>query len=171
MKTATIPVESLVDNSPIKDLSEEHTERLKDDLASGIHPAATIGKRYGLGDEAGLRRYLLARPWIVLEAKARKALLESEHSTADRIKLKSQIAYEEVIPAIAGIALSERTPAKERIEAAKELRNSGSIGVTGKDNATPGNQFSLTINMPGGRTEKIITTVVDPAELPAPTDE
>lgn len=76
---------------------------------------------------------------------------------------------------IFGIATNPAHTAATRIDAFKQLNRMG--GVDGlppasKDaNEGSGTQFSLTINMPDGRTEKIITTVADRPAIDPPSDD
>jgi hypothetical protein len=155
-------VESMVEQARLE-LSPEHVEKLKNDLARGIYEPDVIALRYGLRDETGLRRYLIAHPWVITEAKAMKALFDSGQATAERIEVKSQTAYEDGgIPAMYSIVTNPLAAPRDRIEAAKEMRLSGRIGVVSKDGAVAGTQFSLTIHMPSGSKE-IHTTVVEQA--------
>jgi uncharacterized protein YbjT (DUF2867 family) len=163
-------IESMIDGASII-LSTEHLEKLKNDLARQIFKPDVLAKRYGFRDEVALRSYLLANPWVVVEAKALKAHFDSGQATAERIEIKSQTAYEDgVIPAMYAIATNPAVAPRDRIEAGKEMRLAGRIGVTAKDgSAIAGTQFSLTINMPDGRSETIATTVVE--QLPPSEDE
>jgi hypothetical protein len=167
----TDEIDKMIAAAPIT-LTPEEAERLKFDLAAGIHTSETIALRYGFQGVLSLRDYLVSNPWVVAEAKRLRSLMESDQGTGERVKLKAQYACEETIPYLAGIIMNPVSAPKDKVDAYKELRQSGSVGVTARDgNGGTGTQFSLTINMPGGRTEKIITTVVDdpvpepPAEI------
>lgn len=156
---------------PAPDLTPREIEALKADLANGIHEAETIAKRYGLITKVALNDYLIANPWIVGDVMRMKSLIDSDEGTPGRIEIKSQVTYEDIaIPALAGIVADDTKPAKDRIDAAKLLKESGKIGTNKNDQAQTGTSFNLTINLPGGRTENI-TTVVDTAPALPPADE
>jgi hypothetical protein len=149
-------------------LSSEMTECLKFDLASGIHEAETIAERYGFDGRPGLQAYLLANRWLHEDAKHLRAVLESDQNTAKRVQLKGLYGCEEAIPDLVGIVKDRTCHPKDRIDAYKELRQSGGLGVAGKEGVGSGTQFSLVINMPG-HTEKITATVPKIA-ISAPDD-
>lgn len=153
----------LIETMPApRELTPEETERLTDDLAGGIHKPETIAMRYGFRDANHLKAHLRANPWIVERAHRRRALLESDQGTPDRVVLKSSIAVEETIPHIAGIVMNPDAAPKDRIDAFKELRQAGAVGAAAKDGkGGTGTQFNLTINMPGGKQEQLTATVVD----------
>lgn len=152
-----------------RNLTPEEDERLTDDLAGKIHKPETIAARYGFLDVPHLKLYLNDHPWIAETAHRRRALLESDKGTTERVVLKSSIAVEETIPHIAGIIMNPTAAPKDRIDAFKELRQAGSVGASKEKVIGTGAQFSLTINMPGGKQEQIVTTVVD-QELSATED-
>lgn len=163
-------VEKLVDDAAVE-LDDDMIWRLIYDLAQRIHDAPTIARRYGFRTEAKLRQYLAAHPTVVAQAAKLKAIVDSDKSTEERARLKAQFATEELIAPMAALAGNPTVPAGQRIDAFKQLnRVAGVDGMptASKESGGSGTQFSLTINMPDGRTEKIITTVVDPAALPAP---
>jgi hypothetical protein len=80
-------VDTLVDAAPIE-LDDNLILRLIYDLAQRIHPPTTIAQRYGLGDEAGLKRYLTAHPKVVEQARKLRAIVESDKSAEERARLK-----------------------------------------------------------------------------------
>lgn len=153
------------------DLNPREIEALKLDLANRIHEADTIAKRYGLEDIAGLQAYLSVNPWIVNEATRMRTLIDSDQGTPSRIEIKSQITYEDVaLPALAGIVADDNKPTRDRIDAAKLIKDSGKLGVRAADQVSQGTSLNLTINLPG-RTERITTVVDASPNLPPPDDD
>jgi len=148
-------------------LSSEMVECLKFDLASGIHEAETIADRYGFDGKPGLQAYLLANRWLHDDAKHLRAVLESDQNTGKRVQLKGLYGCEEAIPDLVGIVKNQNLHPKDRIDAYKELRQSGGLGISAKEGSGSGTQFSLVINMPG-HTEKILATSVAAELRPEP---
>lgn len=163
MQTAQPSIAQAIQSAQIP-LDNEAIEYLVADLASGIHDYSTIAMRWGFTTEAALFDFLSTHPPVVARVKQLKATRDSDQGTAERVKLKSQIAYEETIPSLVSIAKNQQAQPKDRIEAMKELRQSGAIGVVKDGASSGGTQFNLTIMFPAGA--KTITTVVD-----APTTE
>lgn len=149
-----------------RDLTPEETERLVDDLANGIHKPETLAARYGFRDVDHLKLYLRDSPWVVERANRRRALLESDKGTGERVVLRSQVAVDETIPYMAGIIMNPAAAAKDRIDAFKELRQAGAVGVS-KDKTAAGasNQFVINFMFRGGK-ETISTTVVPEISIP-----
>jgi hypothetical protein len=145
--------------APSRDLSAEAVECLTFDLASGIHSAETIAQRYGFETPKNLQKYLLGNLWLHEKAKHLRALLESDQNTGKRVQLKGLYGCEETIPDLVGIIKNPMSAPKDKIDAYKELRQSGGLGIAGKEGSGGGTQFSLVINMPH-HTEKLLTTVV-----------
>jgi hypothetical protein len=166
------PVEQLVDAAPVE-IDDDMVLRLIYDLAQRIHTAETIAKRYGFQTEPRLKKWLGEHPTVVRQAAKLQAIVNSDRSAEERARLKATFATEELIAPMAAIAGNPTVPAGQRIDAFKQLNRVAGVDgmpVSQKDGGGSGTQFNLTINMPDGRTEKIITTVVDPASLPAPAE-
>jgi hypothetical protein len=152
-------------------IDDELRMRLTYDLAHGLHDYSEIARRYGLNSDAELYAYLRAHSKIVEEARRLRSINSSDQGTEDRCKLKGQLATEELIPHIAALAANPHVSPRERIDAFKELRTTGSVGAkTGQQNATPttGTTFAINFMFSNGA-ERISTTVVDAAAIPAPT--
>lgn len=167
----TNPVDALIGSTPI--LDEKLQNSLRFDLVSQIQSYENIGKRYGFGGEAGLMMFLQANPGFTKEVAKLRAMFSSDMSTQDRARLKALLASEELVTDIFALVSNPANSPAVRIDGFKQLNRMGGVDglpAVAKDGGT-GTQFSLTINMPDGRSEKIITTVVDQAEIPAPPAE
>jgi len=146
------------------ELDDDLTGRLIQDVAYRIHAPETIAVRYGFGTVDNLKQYLASHPQVTKETQRLRAIVDSDGSLEARARLKAGFASENLVPQIHGIASDPTKPAGVRIDAFKQLnRMAGLDGMpaSAKDGGGSGTQFNLTINMPGGRTEKIVTTVVD----------
>lgn len=150
---------------PPTELDDELIRGLIYDVAHRIHTYDTIARRYGFIDVADMKAFLNTHPQIVKEAQRLRAIVDGDQSAELRTRLKAAFATEDLIVPMAAICADGKIPPGTRIDAFKQLsRVAGIDGMpaTAKDGAAAGTQFSLTINMPDGRTEKIITSVVDP---------
>lgn len=158
----------------VPSLAPELRLPLRYDLVNKITDYETIGERYGFGGKAGLIKFLHSDPEFCAEVGKMRAAISSDMNAQDRCRVKAAHASEELVAPIAGLVANPATPAATRIDGFKQLnRMAGVDGIpaAGKSgDAAPGTQFSLTINMPDGRSETITTVVEAPAAI-APPDE
>jgi hypothetical protein len=168
-------VDQVIQQAGPPTLAPELRLPLRYDLVNKIHDYETIAERYGFGDKAGLIRFLQSEPEFSADVGRLRSLLGSDMSAQERCRLKAAIASEELVARIAGIVANPGTTAAAAIDGFKQLnRMAGVDGIpaTGKNGeATPGTQFSLTINMPDGRSETITTVVEAPTAIAPPAED
>jgi hypothetical protein len=166
-------LDETIDTAKVE-LDEPLVQRLCYDIALRIHDNAEIGRRYGLGHEAGLRSYLASHPAVFARARNLRALFDSDMSREERTRAKALAATEELIAPIAILAGDTGVPTAQRLDAFKQLnRVAGVDGMppVSKDGANAGTTFALTIAFADGRTEQIKTTVVDATPQPLLGDD
>lgn len=157
----------------VADLEDHLVKRLISDLVQDIHTYETIGIRYGFGGWAGLLAYLRANPHIVARIKQLKALNDSAMSVNERIQLKAAHGLEDALVQTTIAMTDPAVPIAHRIDYVKiheRLSGAGSQAAV-KNGAVVGAQFNLVINFPGGRQEKISTTVAEPATIESIVEE
>lgn len=168
-------ITSMIDRVPVlaptADLEDNFLRRLCDDLANGIFTFADIARRYGFTDVSSLHRFLVDHPNVVREVKRLKALRESDRGVQETAQIRSAHAYNDRVHHIGGMIGNPNVGAKEQLDAAKLLAAAGGITNTGgKDGRAgdSGSSFSLTLNIGNGTSIRLVPTVVEADEVPAP---
>ena len=160
-------INALINATPVinalqADMDHANTLRLAQDVAFGIYPPDEIAERWGFGNHAGLKAYLIRHPKLVEFIAGLRAIHKSDAGVEERNKLKANHALEQAIPSIANMVMDPKLKPAERLEAAKVLqKQSGADKVDTKGGAVA-NAFSVTINLPGR--PPVTTTVVPTIE-------
>lgn len=165
MTSSPNTVDSLLASIPI--LDDRLLPQLRNDLVNEIHNYDTIGRRYGLGNEAGLFAFLSANRGFAQEVASLRAMLGSDISAQDRCRLKGAIASEDLLSVLYEIATNPANSAAVRVDAVKQTQRMG--GVDGlppasKDGGGAGTTFNVNYHFSTG-VQAIATTVV--AEIAA----
>jgi hypothetical protein len=149
-----------VANSLQASKDDAQTLRFIQDVAYGIHPPAEIAKRWGLGDEKGLERYLKKNPKIVQAMATMRAAHKSDASVEERNRLKANYGVEMATPEVVNMAMDPTLSADRRLDAFKALQKQAGLESSGKDgkNIASGNQ--MTVNFLFSDRTETITTVV-----------
>jgi hypothetical protein len=156
-------------NIQAADTQDASRLRFCQDLAYNIITPEDVAVRYGLGNIAGLQRYLMEHPELVSKIKVLQTTHNSAMSVVERNRLKAGHAVEELIPTVAQIVGDPKSTRGERMEAFKALqRQAGVDGMPTQDkSANAGASFNLTMIV-GGKEHKLTATVVDPLTIEAP---
>jgi hypothetical protein len=133
------------------------TASLALELAQGLSPPTEIFKRAGFSEADAVT--LLRSPEFRVMVKAAKGEWDGLQNTPERIKLKAQMALEELMLPQFQMASNANTPATARIEAFKSFER---LAATTKEDSGPntGPKFILNINL-GEVTKEIEGTVLE----------
>jgi hypothetical protein len=146
---------------------EAQTLRFIQDVAYGIHPPAEIAKRWGLGDEKGLRKHLMSNKRLVDAIATLRAVHESSGGVEERNKIKANHGVEMVTPEIINMAMDTTLPADKRLDAFKALQKQAGLDGVGKANDKgpgAGNQMTVNFMFQNRPPQTLHTTVVPTIE-------
>jgi hypothetical protein len=133
------------------------------DLIAAARPASEILERHNLTED--MLRQKLKNPMFRTMYKEVKKFWNSDMNVHERIRFKSAMLTEELLPTIFQIAQRDSTGDSNKLEAFKQLGGMGKPKDTGNQ---MGVQFNLTINK--GPTEKVEINgrrIIDAASEPA----
>lgn len=121
------------------------TASLATEIAQQLSPPSEIFARAGLSKEDALK--LLNQPEFQAMVKAAKSEWNAVGSTPERIKLKAQMALEELMLPQFRMAMDPKTPATARNDAFKSFERLAEAGKSGDGDAATGPKFVLNINL------------------------
>ena len=129
----------------ISDLSPQ----IAAELAAELSSPTTIRKRYGLTHDQWemLKRNRVFREML----KEAIGKFRGDLNAGARITLKAEVLLEDAMPDLYNIAKNALTPASERINAIKELRELSGRNAKKTDGAAAGGGFVLNINLSNGQ--------------------
>jgi hypothetical protein len=119
------------------------------ELAAGLVDAAGAREKYGL---SVIQWGKLARNPAFRQMCAEAiGKFKGDLNAGNRITLKAEILLEEALPELSGIAMNRTTPAADRINAMKELRELSGRNAKKDDGSRAGGGFVLNINVGKGQ--------------------
>jgi hypothetical protein len=121
------------------------TSSLAVELASGLSPPSDVFDRYGISKEDAV---------LLLSDNVFKRMLKEAHAewnaadnTPDRIRLKAQMALEELLAPTFMLAQDPRVPAVSRNDATKLFERLSGVAKQSDDSGGQGPKFVLTISV------------------------
>lgn len=152
---------------PLPDLLAPETQSLLVELAAELRPAEEIIAGYDM--PLHVLQRLLQHPQFVGMLKEAKERFNSVANTADRIRLKAQLATELAMQSVYAITADPAQPAAARVSAYRAL--TALTGLERPEAHAPGSQFILKINLTDPATNSARTlTIEGEASVPMPAD-
>jgi len=124
------------------------TTTLALELASQLTSPAEVFDRHGITDEDA--KTLLADPTFQRMIKEAKAEWTAEQNTPERIRLKAQMALEELLLPTYNMAKDPRVPPPSRTDAVKLFERLSGVAKSAEDSGGSGPKFVLSINVGNG---------------------
>ena len=121
------------------------TSALAMELASGLSEPLEVFSRYGLTEDAA--KALLKDPHFRKMVKEAKAEWSADQNTAERIRLKSQMALEELLLPTFRMAQDPRIPPASRTDAVKLFERLSGVSKQETDSGGGGPRYILNINV------------------------
>lgn len=134
------------------------TSALAMELASGLSEPAEVFTRHGLSDDAA--KNLLKDPIFRKMVKEAQAEWSADQNTAERIRLKSQMALEELLLPTFRMAQDPRIPPASRTDAVKLFERLSGVSKSEMDSGGGGPKFILNINLDGKNPKEIEGEVI-----------
>lgn len=129
------------------------------ELASQLTSPTEVFQRHGITEEDA--KILLADPTFRKMVKEAKAEWEADQNVADRIKLKSQMALEELLLPTFALAKDPRVPAPSRTDAVKLFERLSGVGKQAEESGGAGPKFVLSINIGNSSPKEIEGAVLE----------
>ncbi len=135
------------------------TTALALELASQLTEPSEVFARHGIAEEDQLK--LLQDPVFQAMVKEAKLEWESDQNVNDRIRLKAQMALEELLLPTFTLAKDPRVPPPARLDAAKMFERLSGVSKQAEDAGGGGPKFVLSINVNADEPKSIEGTVID----------
>lgn len=118
------------------------------ELASELSAPAEVFQRHGIGqDEIPV---ILNDPTFRRMVKEAQAEWKSEQNVPERIRLKAQMALEELLLPTFAMAKDPKMPPPSRTDAVKLFERLSGVAKSNGDSGEQGAKFALTINLGNG---------------------
>lgn len=138
------------------------TSSLAMELASQLSPPSEVFARHGITpDDAAA---IVADPTFQTMIKEAHAEWKSTGNVAERIKLKAQLALEELLIPTFQMAKDQRIPAPSRTDATKMFERLSGVAKTTEDTGGGGPKFVLSINVNADGPKEIVGEVIEQDE-------
>lgn len=133
------------------------TSALAMEIASGLSEPSEVFARHGITEEDAVT--LLGDPVFRKMVKEAQAEWQADQNTAERIRLKSQMALEELLLPTFEMARDKRIPPASRTDAVKLFERLSGVSKQDTDSGGGGPKFILNINV-GESTKEIEGEVI-----------
>lgn len=131
------------------------TTSLAMELASQLTEPSEIFERHGISEEDSVK--LLGNEAFQRMVKEAKTEWDSDSNIKDRIRLKAQMALEELLLPTFVLAKDPRVPPPSRTDAVKLFERLSSVTQSAEDFSGAGPKFILNISLGGNTPVKEIT--------------
>ncbi len=132
------------------------TTSLAMELASGLSEPSIVFERHGISEDQA--KELLNNPHFQKLVKEAKAEWDADTNISERIKLKAQMALEELLLPTFTLAQDPRVPPPSRTDAVKLFERLSGVGKQSEnDFGGGGPKFVLQLNL--GKQEDTTTTI------------
>lgn len=125
---------------------------LINDLAMGLESPSVVFSRYGYSPEQSEK--MLKSKYFITALQAAQTEWQAAKNSAERVRLKSLIALEELLVPMFTMANDPDISPAIRVEIAKFYRQTA--GMDKQEVTGSGSGFSLTLNLGGATSEKIV---------------
>jgi hypothetical protein len=135
------------------------TSTLAMELASQLTSPTEVFARHGFSEDDA--KLILADPTFRNMIKEAKAEWGAEQNTAERIKLKAQMALEELLLPTFTMAKDPRVPPPARMDASKMFERLSGVSKETEGNGGGGPKFVLNINVGSDGPKEIVGEVIE----------
>lgn len=139
------------------------------ELASGLTPPTEVFSRHGVDKTVAAK--MLAHPIFQKMIREAKAEWDAVGNAEERIRVKSRLALEELLPDHFYMATAKNTPATARNEAVKIIKSLAGMDKRADGEVGPTERFVVNINLGEADTQKVSITADVPTLQRANDDE